>query len=317
MSGEEREGAFHRGERAVQARVGVAARMARIGEHAIRGSMSEQHRQFFTQLPFVLVGSIDSAGQPCASLLAGPPGFVHAPDGRTLRIDATTIAADPLADNLRVAAPVGVLGIQAHTRRRNRANGVVTAVHAQGVTITVAQSFGNCPKYIQAREATYTGPRPAARFAGSPGLTEADARLIGNADTFYIATAHPDAVRAGTRAHGVDVSHRGGRPGFVRIDDEGRLHVPDFIGNFFFNTLGNLEVHPLAGLLFVDHASGDLLSLATSVAVIWDGPEVAAFAGAQRVLRFTPTAVRVARAALPLRFGPAELSPHLAGTGTW
>lgn len=317
VSGAAHEPGFHSGERAVQARVGVAAHMARIGEHAIRSSMPEQHRRFFTLLPFVLVGSIDSGGQPWASVLSGPPGFAHSPDASSLRIDAMCTAGDALDENLCPGAQVGVLGIQPHTRRRNRANGVVTIIDAHGFGITVTQSFGNCPKYIQAREPTYTGPLAAARFEPSSGLTDPDARLIQNADTFYIATAHPDAGRAGTRAHGVDVSHRGGRPGFVRIDEQGRLSVPDFVGNFFFNTLGNLEVQPRAGLLFMDYASGDLLSVAATVAVIWDGPEVAAFAGAQRVLRFTPTAVRAAPTALPLHWGPVELSPHLTGTGTW
>ncbi len=317
MADETNEPAFHAGERAVQARVGAAARMAMLGERAIRRHMPEQHRQFFSQLPFVLVGSIDQAGQPWASVLTGPPGFAHSPNAATLRIHASCTLDDPLCTNLRPGAQVGVLGLQPHTRRRNRANGVVVEVDTQGFTLAVAQSFGNCPKYIQAREGCYAGPGPAARFEPLHGLSQGAARLIRGADTFFLATAHPDAVCGGTRARGVDVSHRGGLPGFVRLDALGRLTVPDFVGNFFFNTLGNLELHPFAGLLFIDYLSGDLLSLATTASVVWDGPEVAAFAGAQRLVRLTPVAIRFAPAALPLHWGPVELSPHLTGTGTW
>src|SRR3546814_14766932 len=69
---------------------------------------------------------------------------------------------------------------------------------------------------------------------------------------------------SGLREQGADVSHRGGRPGFVRVtEDDGRsvLTIPDFSGNQFFNTLGNIAINPRAGLLFVDFATGDLLTL--------------------------------------------------------
>ena len=311
------EPAFHDGERAVQSRVGVAERMATVGERSIRKYMPEQHREFFGLLPFVLVGSLDQTGQPWASVLSGPPGFVHSPDATHLRVDASCIPGDPLCTNLRPGAQVGMLGLQPHTRRRNRANGILAEVNTEGFTLAVAQSFGNCPKYIQAREARYGGPAPAARFERQHSLTEATARLISNADTFFLATAHPEAVRGGSRAQGVDISHRGGRPGFVRLDGQGNLTVPDFVGNFFFNTLGNLAAHPFAGLLFMDYVSGDVLCLTASASIIWDGPEVAAFAGAQRLVRFTPLSIFLARAALPLRWGPMEISPHLTATGTW
>jgi len=311
------EPAFHNGERAVQVRVGAAERMARVGEQAIRQSMPEQYRQFFGLLPMALVGSIDGTGQPWASVLAGEPGFVSSPDAHTLCIRTNPTPGDPLIENLHAGAQVGILGLQAHTRRRNRANGVVSAVEHDGFAVTVAQTFGNCPKYIQAREPSYRARLAATPFGRLPALSESALRLIRGADTFFIATAHPDARHGGSRIHGVDVSHRGGRPGFVGLDGSGRLTVPDFIGNFFFNTLGNVELHPFAGLLFLDYESGDLLSLATSVAVIWEGPEVAAFEGAQRLLRFTPREIRSAEAALPLHWGKVEPSPQLIGTGTW
>ena len=37
----------------------------------------------------------------------------------------------------------------------------------------------------------------------------------------------------------MDISHRGGRPGFVRVDGD-VLTIPDFRGNRYFNTLSNL-----------------------------------------------------------------------------
>ena len=117
--------------------------------------------------------------------------------------------------------------------------------------------------------------------------------------------------------HGVDVSHRGGKRGFVRVDADGTLTVPDFVGNYFFNTIGNLQVNPRAGLLYIDFENGDLLYLAVEAQIIWDGPEVAAFEGAKRLLRFTVREMLRTEAALPLRWGAAAQSPFLDATGAW
>ena len=114
--------------------------------------------------------------------------------------------------------------------------------------------------------------------------------LLARADTFFIATAVANA-RGGDARHGCDVSHRGGAPGFVRVARErgaSVLYWPDFRGNFMFNTLGNLASSPRAGLLFMDFESGDALMLSGPAAVIWDGPLVKSFAGAERALRFEP-----------------------------
>lgn len=317
---------FHEGEQAIQARVGVRERMSEIGSRVIRSYMPEQHRQFFTQLPFLIVGTVDGAGQPWASALAGPAGFVTSPDPGQLAVRALPPTHDPLAQTLVPGASIGLLGLEPHTRRRNRMNGVVGQLDAQGFSVKVSQSFGNCPQYIQAREPEFLG----ADGGAAPALHRADQldhaamELIGQADTFYIATAHPAAhVHAGTvpngpeRARGVDVSHRGGKPGFVRVDGPGMLTVPDFSGNFFFNTLGNITIEPCAGLLFIDFLTGDLLQVSVRAEIIWDGAELAGFQGAERLLRLAVTGVRRMPAALPLRWGPATLSPVLARTGDW
>lgn len=310
-------GAFHEGEQAMQSLAGVRERFAAGGTPFIRDHMPEQHREFFPLLPFVLAGSVDGEGQPWASVLAGPPGFVHSPDPRLLQVDAWPHAHDPLAQALRAGAKLGLLGLQPHTRRRNRLNGHVTEADGTGFRVRVDQSFGNCPKYIQAREPQFTGAAagepPVARMAS---LDEEACQLVRRADTFFIATAHPRALDAGAPEHGVDVSHRGGRPGFVRAED-GVLTVPDFTGNSFFNTLGNLLLQPRCGLLFIDHDRGDTLQVTARARVVSDGEELASFRGALRLVKLEVTGALRARAALPLRWGPAELSPVLENTGTW
>ena len=117
-------------------------------------------------------------------------------------------------------------------------------------------------------------------------------RLILRADTFFIATAYPaDKCDVTAQTHGVDVSHRGGKPGFVRVESDTTLIVPDYAGNQFFNTIGNLLVNPRAGLLFIDFATGDLLYLATESEILWGGEKIKTFEGAQRLLRFRVGAI--------------------------
>lgn len=86
----------------------------------------------------------------------------------------------------------------------------------------------------------------------SDGLIE----WIRGADTFFVASAHLDGP--------ADVSHRGGRPGFVEFKDS-VLCIPDYAGNNMFSTLGNFALNPRAGLVFVDFESDRRLQITGNV----------------------------------------------------
>jgi predicted pyridoxine 5'-phosphate oxidase superfamily flavin-nucleotide-binding protein len=298
---------FHAGEAACQAEMSIAERMERLGAQVIRGAMPEQHREFFPLLPFIVTGSVDRDGQPSASLLAAPPGFVFSIDAKTLRVDALPPAGDPLEANLVEGAPLGLLGIQAHTRRRNRVNGNVLERDELGFTLRVTQSFGNCPKYITPREAIYVGSAARGEVEVTSELDEQARTLIAGADTFYLASAHPAARESRAPSEGVDVSHRGGPPGFAHFIDDRSFVIPDFQGNNFFNTLGNLRLEPRAGLVFVDFVRGDVLALEAHARAQPGRHPLDGDAGTGRVVRFDVTRVRFHAGASPLRF--QTLSP--------
>jgi predicted pyridoxine 5'-phosphate oxidase superfamily flavin-nucleotide-binding protein len=300
-SGLPKESTFHDGEVAVQREAGVADRLGRLGPQVIRDHMPEQHRDFFASLPFVIVGSIDEQGQPSASLLAGPPGFVSSATPSLLRIDALPMAGDPLDLNLRAGAAVGLLGIQPHTRRRNRANGRILERDEDGLTLAVEQSFGNCPKYIHARELVYRAPSSPVSVRVSSALDADSLACITEADTFFLASAHPDAGSSTERSHGVDVSHRGGPPGFLHFTAADTFIMPDFRGNNFYNTLGNLRLHSAAGLLFIDFARGDVLQLSASAEAVSGSHPRAGAEATGRIVRFVVHEVRYYRGASPLR----------------
>jgi predicted pyridoxine 5'-phosphate oxidase superfamily flavin-nucleotide-binding protein len=308
----------------MQSRVGVRDKLEELGTRMIRDHMPDQHRELFGKLPMVLLGSIDDDGQPWASVLARAQGLMTSNDGSALAIHALPLADDPLARNLRPGAPIGMLGIEPHTRRRNRMNGIAADIDQQGFVLQVKQSFGNCPKYIQARTPQ---PRDVASSdvvaeRGS-SLSAAMMKIVAQADTYFIASAYlgegaaAASFDASDPRHGVDVSHRGGKPGFVRIDDANTLTAPDFIGNYFFNTLGNITAYPKAGLLFIDFDSGDLLYLAVSAEIIFDPEPIAEYTGALRLLRFAIRQAILLPQALPLCWSEPQASPVLAATGSW
>ncbi len=308
---------FHAGEIALQHRAGVHERMAAVGRQVIRDHMPDQHRELFEKLPTLLLATLDDAGQPWPTMLAGAPGFVRTPDARTMRVAATLAEGDPARAGLRAGAAVGVLGLEPHTRRRNRMNGVVGAVDEGGFSIEVAQSFGNCPKYIQGREPTMqAGRRPGAVQREGAQLSEAARALVERSDTLFIASSSAARIaQAGDGGAGVDVSHRGGPPGFVALERRAqgdRLTVPDYVGNYLFNTLGNLLLWPHAGLLFVDWQAGHVLQLAAKATIVHEGAALAAFPGAQRLLQLEVQHGWWRPQALPLAWSAPQPAPQLA-----
>ena len=143
---------FHRGEKELQSRLGIRDKMEQVGRRMIRDHIPEQVQDFFSQLPLLLVGTADEAGRPWASVLVGQPGFLEVIDPHTLKVKGRPIYGDPLNKALVDGADIGALGLEFHTRRRNRVNGKIAHVEEGGFVIRVTQCFGNCPKYIQARE---------------------------------------------------------------------------------------------------------------------------------------------------------------------
>jgi predicted pyridoxine 5'-phosphate oxidase superfamily flavin-nucleotide-binding protein len=293
---------FHAGELEAQQRAGFRSRGG-----GIRHAMPDQHREFFEALPFVVVASVDRGG-PVATLLTGAPGFITAPDPRTLRIDAAPAADDPAAPAFVAGAPFGLLGIELDTRRRNRANGTIASATPRELVIAIRQSFGNCPQYIHPRDVhpASTSPAPPEHLAHlDPDATAA----IAQADTLFVATS----ARTDEPTGGVDVSHRGGPAGFVRVAGD-VLTIPDYQGNQYFNTLGNLMSDPRAALIFLDFARGDLLHVQGAAEIQWSGPEVQALDGAERLWRVHVERAWRRRTALPLRWTPSR-APQTAAAG--
>ncbi|ROQ28794.1 pyridoxamine 5'-phosphate oxidase family protein [Gallaecimonas pentaromativorans] len=305
---------WHQGEKLLQEKVGVSERMDDIGQRVIRDFMPDQHRDFYHQLPFMVVGAVDDKGYPWATLLEGKPGFVTSPDPQQLCIASRPAPSDPAAPGIGPGRALGLLGIELHSRRRNRINGHVQALDGDALIVKVEHSYGNCPQYIQLREMEAVPPSQAEQSIAEhhSQLDSAAAAFIATADTLFVASYvdHPGGGRS------VDVSHRGGQSGFVGVEGN-TLIIPDYSGNKFFNTLGNLAVNPKAGLVFIDFVSGDLLQISGHTELVLEGPEVKVFSGAERLWKVHVDKMVRRPAALALRWRFEAYSPYSLETGTY
>jgi len=253
--------AFHAGEIAVQLRAGERAIAARRSS-MLADRLSDGMRAFLPHADTAAVGDLDADGALWASLWCGTPGFLRSdPTGERLTLLAALspgVAVDPVRRAVCEDAPIGMLVIDFMTRRRLRINGLVRRVDGSGFDLDVREAFGNCNKYIQRRQRTDHAPAesvnaPLANAARGRTLDEERRAFIAGIDTAFIASLHPE--------RGIDVSHRGGQQGFVRVVGARELRIPDYPGNSMFQTLGNFDVDARAGLALIDFDRGRTLSL--------------------------------------------------------
>jgi len=305
---------FHKGERAIQSQLGVRDRMENFGNRVIRDYLPEQHRDFYTKLSYIIVGHADNNGHPWASILFKKNGLIQSSDEQHLTINSKPLIGDPLSNTLINQSQTGghinfgLLGIELESRRRNRLSAYVTSYSDNNIQLKIKQTFGNCPKYIQAREMTYNERTQPSIVKNFSNLDNQTSQLITKSDTFFIASYLKS--KSNDINKGADVSHRGGKPGFVTVH-KNTLTIPDYQGNNHFNTLGNILENPVAGLTFIDFDSGDIIMLTGKAQIIWDSKELADYNGAQRLLKFTLVKGISISNAVPLKWGKAEMSRFL------
>lgn len=112
-------------------------------------------------------------------------------------------------------------------------------------------------------------------------FTDADKAFIEALPFFFLATADAQGRP--------DCSYKGGDPGFVRILAPDRLVFPDYDGNGMFRSLGNVEVNPHVGLLFLGIGPKPArLRVNGAARVLRDDPQMAQWPGAQLLVEVSP-----------------------------
>jgi hypothetical protein len=256
---------YHAGEIAVQERTGERSVALRRGA-GIGARLTDSARAFLGKQGVAAVGAAGQDRSLWASLWCGAPGFLRSDEhGEHVEVVSAldfTLPVDPVRPIMRAGAPLGMLVIDFDTRRRLRVNGTIARLDTLGLDIRVQEAFGNCIKYIQRRHRSDNVPGGAmAPVEFGCALDDQRRAFIAQTDTLFVASIHP--------GRGLDVSHRGGHPGFVRWEQEHTLKIPDYPGNGMYQTLGNLEVDSRAGLALLDFARCRVLSLTGNASAVF------------------------------------------------
>lgn len=305
------------------------------------------------QSPLVAFGALDAEGRPWATVWGGEAGFAQPvghgvlsansladarhdpvlqalfglPDGSVNRTDEYQITREELEGG-RGKLMAG-LSIDLATRDRVKLAGRLVAGRVGGVmeaggeggtrsesdadsvarvqmAMLVEESLGNCPKYLNKKTIRPCVPSPRLVCENSPLPREA-LELLNKADLFFLSS---------TNGEGMDVNHRGGPPGFIRLisnnsnEDGVNLCYPEYSGNRFYQTLGNMHIRPLVGMVVPDFETGNVLYLTGETKILMG-------ADANRVLKHTKLAVRIhvtaarfVKNGLPFRGDVVDYSPY-------
>lgn len=235
------ENVFHEGERRVQQLAGETQEADRIGP-MISANIPAGAIPFLQEQSLLILAILDNGAMWCLPI-AGKSGWmsttrktIHLDLNQTIgSVDERILSA---ADHQQL---VGGITLDFATRRRLRMNGRLKRVTPDGLLITVAEAYPNCPKYITQRTLVWSDNSPQSPSLEGESLTDELRDAIRKTDTLFVATQHPE--------RGLDASHRGGDPGFVECPSDKTLRIPDYAGNNLFNTLGNLEVDSRVGIL--------------------------------------------------------------------
>ena len=260
---------YHSGERLAQEYAGETTQ-AEFNGQAIEKFIIDGAINFISEQEYAIVSITDDADNVWASVLSGDRGFLNAIDPKNILIDINAVDIgenDVFWTVVEKNKKIGMLIIELDSRRRLRINGTVSHVDNNSVHIKVQESYPNCMKYIQRRHIVERSSWTSDfqnKFSTGNTLSEPQKSLIRNADTFFIGTANPKG--------NLDVSHRGGNPGFVEFVDDKTLRIPDYQGNSMFNTFGNLLVNNHAGVVFWDFDKGIALQMTGTARIYWNQP---------------------------------------------
>lgn len=288
---------------------------------AINDEMSLQHVDYYRQLQFLPLSALDASGTPWVTILCNPK--ITAPSNTLLHVTARVNTADPFvaAVSSSTKKPIQFAGVGIDFRRRSRAK-IAGAVESATVTtvsegeqqlriaLQTNEHMGNCPKYITIRQLRQLRRTPiTASF--QKHLPTPARELLEKASTIFISTRHHDQDE---RESDMGCNHRGGPKGFVRyFEDEngGHLVLPDYSGNRFYQSLGNVETDPVMGLAIPDFTTGDLLQVSGRARNLFNEQAEKIMPGATLITLVSVDSAFLTRGALDLELvGQEQMSPY-------
>lgn len=116
-------------------------------------------------------------------------------------------------------------------------------------------------------------------------LDRADQEFVAQRDFFFLSTVDPDGFPT--------VSYKGGDVGLVTVVDPGTLAFPSYDGNGMYLSMGNLAATAKIGMLFIDLVKPQRLRVQAMATVSDNDDLMAAYPGAELIVRAEITAAFV------------------------
>ena len=251
--------------------------------------LAARYANWIQQYPLMAIGTVDDNDRPWCTLWGSDQLPIAQPVAQSIMGVRTTVDAsfDPVVQAIYQGKDDGEVfraegrgrlmsGLSIHLEERARVKlagqiiaGALTAneslddsdagVGKSGelqLVVNIDQSLGNCPKYINKKHIIAHTPSPRLS-SSSPHLSQKAIDVVHQADLLFIASVH--------KHEDMDCNIRGGPQGFIRVlqpddeDEPSTIVWPEYSGNNLYQTLGNLESTPQAGLVIPNFETGDVL----------------------------------------------------------
>lgn len=175
----------------------------------------------------------------------------------------------------------------------------------RGIGFRMLTISGNCPKYLNKKRIRPHIPHPKLVSSELP-LSQEALEVISKSDLFFISSSN--------HASDMDTNHRGGPVGFVRVlendSDEVSIVYPEYSGNRLYQTLGNLQTTPQAGLAFPDFETGNILYVTGHTEILTGKNASSLIAHTNLAVKITINSARYVSDGLAFRGRPGEYSPY-------
>ncbi|UJR07373.1 hypothetical protein I4U23_011659 [Adineta vaga] len=275
----------HEGELFVQKKRHTPSNMPMIVSEMISDDMPDQHSEFFTHLNYFGISTLDIDGRPWATIITGSSTtLIHAVSEMELKVSVILPKGDPFLSSVinttnSTCRYFAGIGVDFSNRRRNKVAGFISQSNLINDTLNMSlitnESLGNCPKYITIRKLEYykRNPKIIADYRNTDKISfnQECLDIIHQASTIVLATRHTNHNCDNTSDLGLN--YRGGNPGFVRTYEESGhtfIVIPDYSGNRFYQSLGNIETDRIAAVVFPCFTTGDMLHVTGIAENIYD-----------------------------------------------
>ena len=180
----------------------------------------------------------------------------------------------------------------------------------------------NCPKYINIRNFTgHPRTRPSVicrnlSMKTSDRLPRQVIDFIKGSDTVFIGSIYnSEALTAAKFPSHAGMNSRGGLPGFIRVrpSDGKTVIIPDYSGNRFLMSLGNIEASRLAAMSFVCFETGSILYITGRAQVLIGQPAQEIMPRQACIVAMEATGFVYMKDTFPVRLAPGtvvEKSPY-------